>query len=246
MKKILRFIISSIITLVELMQRIFFSEFLKDIINILDEIIEIAKSIINSKKFINYLLFTLWMIGLYFAYFLGNKFIINKYDIKTTTSFVILLSSFIASLSMLKSIKHSDEQKKFDKVNILSNEIEKYIKEIICICEDNYNKQKIDSDEYDKILINLDYSISRLKFLMSEYHEVTWGLKNHLFNDFPTIVKMKIEKFVEGTLKLIPVVQDTIDDWSDINIESSKENRKNDLIKYRDLIHRRYESIIDI
>ena len=246
MKKILRFIISSIITLVELMKRIFFSEFLKDIINILNEIIEIVKSIINSKKFINYLLFTLWMIGLYFAYFLGNKFIINKYDIKTTTSFVILLSSFIASLSMLKSIKHSDEQKKFDKVNILSNEIEKYIKEIIDTCEDNYNKQKIDSNEYDKILTNLDYSISRLKFLMSEYHEVTWGLKNHLFDDFPTIVKMKIEKFIEGTLKLTPVVQDTIDDWSDVNIESTKENKKNDLIKHRDLIYRRYESIIDM
>ena len=107
-------------------------------------------------------------------------------------------------------------------------------------------KQKIDSNEYDKILTNLDYSISRLKFLMSEYHEVTWGLKNHLFDDFPTIVKMKIEKFIEGTLKLTPVVQDTIDDWSDVSIESTKENKKNDLIKHRDLIYRRYESIIDM
>ena len=81
---------------------------------------------------------------------------------------------------------------------------------------------------------------------MSEYHEVTWGLKNHLFDDFPIIVKMKIEKFIEGTLKLMPIVQDTLDDWSDINIESEKEDVKNNLIKHRDLIYKRYEEIIDI
>jgi len=246
MKKILRFIVSSIITLIELIKTILLSEFAKDLLNILNITVVMIKSVINSKVFIDSLLFALWMIGLYFAYFLGNKFIINNYDIKTTTSFVILLSSFIASLSMLKSIKHSDEQKKFDKINVLSSEIEKYVKEIIDICEDNYYKRNIDSTEYDKILINLDYSISRLKFLMSEYHEVTWGLKNHLFDDFPTIVKMKIEKFIEGTLKLMPIVQDTLDDWSDLNIESEKEDIKNNLIKHRDLIYKQYKEIIDI
>lgn len=246
MRKIFRFIISSIITLVELVKTIIFSEFSKDLFNLLNMSIEIIKSIINSKKFTDYLLFTLWIVGLYFAYFLGNKFITNDYDIKTTTSFVILLSSFIASLSMLKSIKHSDEQKKFDKVNILSGEIEKYIKDVIEICEDSFYKKSIDSNDYEKILINLDYSISRLKFLMSEYHEVTWGLKNHLFDDFPTIVKMKIEKFIEGTLKLTPIVQDTLDDWSDVSNESEKETIVNSLIKHRDLIYKRYEEIIDI
>lgn len=221
-------------------------EALKDIFNIIIEIVTIIKLFVNSQKFTDYILFILLLTGLYFAYFLGTKIITNNYSTNIITAFVILLSSFIASFSMLKSIKHSDKQKSFDRVNILSSNIEKYTKEIIDTCKDYYKIKNINSDEYEIVLINLDYSVSRLVFLMSEYYEVARDLENHLFDDFSTIIKMRLENFIEGTLKLEIVVHDISGKYSDVTIESEEKIIINNLIRHRNLIYKRYENIINI